>query len=106
MLDLAIHGSLVMSSGVFAPGEMIEMVFQLPDYAAHRISAQVVYGEMLAEKELNRYGLRFVDANKRAREAITWYLYDQIQRLYTDDLRALYPESRSRAIRQRQPQPA
>ena len=85
------------TSAPFDAGDMLEFIFQLPDYAAHQLIAQVVYSDKTASNEVNRFGLRFVGVKPRARNAITWYLYDRIRELYPEELRDLYPRSASRA---------
>ncbi len=97
LLDLTENGASVATSAPFDAGDMLELIFQLPEYAAHQLIAQVVYSDTSASNEINRFGLRFVGVKRRARNAITWYLYDRIRELYPEELRDLYPRSASRA---------
>ncbi len=97
LLDLTENGASVATPASFDAGDVLELIFQLPEYAAHQVAAQIVYSDKTASKEINRFGLRFVEVNKRARNAITWYLYDRIRELYPEELRDLYPRSASRA---------
>ena len=96
MRDLTANGSMVTTSAHFEPGDTVEMVFQLPEFAVNRLVAQVVYSDTTDENGINRFGLRFIDVKKRAREAITWFLYDRIQALYNDELHAMYPANPAR----------
>jgi c-di-GMP-binding flagellar brake protein YcgR len=91
MVDLTAHGTLIATNYRFDPGEKVELIFQLPQSAVHRLTAQIVYCDLTDETGVNRFGLRFLDVNRRAREALTWFLYDRIQTLYMDELRELYP---------------
>jgi hypothetical protein len=98
MVDLTAHGTLIATTYRFEPGEIVDLIFQLPQSAVHRVTAQIVYCDLTDEQGVNRFGLRFVEVKRRAREALTWYLYDRIQSLYIDELRELYPlPSTSRA---------
>jgi hypothetical protein len=97
MVDLTAHGTLVATTFRFDAGEVVELIFQLPHSAVHRLTAQIVYSDLTDEHGINRFGLRFLDVNRRAREALTWFLYDRIQSLYTSELRELYPISATRA---------
>lgn len=107
MMDLTANGTLVVTPGTFQPGDVVEMIFQLPEYAAHRLKAQIVYLDTTGPNGANRLGLRFVEVKRRAKDAIVWFLYDRIQRLYTDDLRELYPPAISRSGgRAQTPRPA
>jgi hypothetical protein len=78
-------------------GDIVELIFQLPQSAVHRLTAQVVYCDLTNEAGVNRFGLRFLEVKRRAREAITWFLYDRIQSLYNEELRELYPAHSGRA---------
>ena len=97
MLDLTQNGALVETSAPFEAGEMLELIFQLPEFAAHQLVAQVVYSDKTASNGVNRFGLRFVEMKKRVRDAITWFLYAQVHELYPDELRELYPRATSKA---------
>lgn len=97
MLDLAQNGALIETSAPLEAGEMLELIFQLPEFAAHQLVAQVVYSDKAASKGVNRFGLRFVEVKKRARNAITWFLYDRVRELYPDELKELYPRATSKA---------
>ena len=97
LLDLTENGASVATPAPFDAGDMLELIFQLPEYAAHQLVAQVVYSDKTASNEVNRFGLRFVEVKKRARNAITWYLYDRIRELYPEELRDLYPRGVSGA---------
>lgn len=97
LIDLTQNGASVATSAPFEAGDALELIFQLPEYAAHQLVAQVVYSDKRASNDVNRFGLRFVDVRKRARNAITWFLYDRIRELYPEELRDLYPRSASRA---------
>ena len=96
LLDLTENGASVATSAPFDAGDVLELIFQLPEYAAHQLVAQIVYSDKTASNEVNRFGLRFVEVRNRARNAITWYLYDRIHELYPEELRDLYPRSASR----------
>lgn len=96
MVDLTAHGTLIATTYRFEPGEIVELIFQLPQSAVHRLTAQIVYCDLTDETGINRFGLRFLDVKPRVREALTWFLYDRIQSLYNDELRELYPISASR----------
>lgn len=91
MVDLTAHGALIATNFRFQAGEVVELIFQLPQSAVHRVRAQIVYCDMTDETGVNRFGLRFLEVKSRAREAITWFLYDRIQSLYNEELRELYP---------------
>lgn len=91
MVDLTAHGALIATNFRFQAGEVVELIFQLPQSAVHRLTAQIVYSDPTDESGVNRFGLRFVEVKPRAREAITWFLYDRIQALYNEELRELYP---------------
>jgi c-di-GMP-binding flagellar brake protein YcgR len=97
MRDLTAGGTMVSTSAHFESGDLVEMIFQLPEFAVNRLIAQVVYCDTTDENGVNRFGLRFVEVKKRAREAITWFLYDRIQALYNDELRELYPANPARS---------
>lgn len=97
MRDITANGSMVTTSAYFEPGDVIEMIYQLPEFAVNRLVAQVVYSDTTDENGINRFGLRFVEVNKRAREAITWFLYDRIQALYNDELHEMYPANPARS---------
>ena len=97
LLDLTEKGASVATPAPFDAGDVLELIFQLPEYAAHQLVAQVVYSDKTASNEVNRFGLRFVEVKKRARNAITWYLYDRIRELYPEELRDLYPRGVSGA---------
>ncbi len=97
MLDLAQNGALVETSAPLVAGEMLELVFKLPEFVAHQLLAQVVYSDKAASNGVNHFGLRFVEVQRRARDAITWFLYDRVHELYADELRELYPPATSRA---------
>lgn len=96
MLDLTQNGALIETSASFEAGEMLELIFQLPEFAAHQLMAQVVYSDKTASNGVNRFGLRFIEVKKRAREAITWFLYEKVRVLYADELRELYPQAASK----------
>lgn len=96
MLDLTQNGALIETSASFEAGEMLELIFQLPEFAAHQLMAQVVYSDKTASNGVNRFGLRFIEVKKRAREAITWFLYEKVRVLYADELRELYPRAASK----------
>lgn len=98
MLDLTDGGSLIVSEASFRAGELVELIFQLPDCAAYQLVAQVVYAGAANENGMKRFGLRFVDVPRAAKEALIWYLYNRIQAEYGDDLRELYPPSASRPV--------
>lgn len=91
MLDLTDSGTLITTTAPFKAGDMVEVVFQLPDFAAHRVTAQVVYSNRTDASGINQFGLRFVEMNHGARGAITWFLYEKIQDLYPETLRDMYP---------------
>jgi c-di-GMP-binding flagellar brake protein YcgR len=96
MVDLTAHGALIATNYSFEAGEVVDLIFQLPQTAVHRVKAQIVYCDLTDETGANRFGLRFVEVKPRAREAITWFLYDRIQSLYNEELRELYPMNESR----------
>ena len=91
MLDLTDAGALLTTAARFSAGDMVEMRFQLPDNAPHRVLAQVVYSNKTGAKDCNKFGLRFIQMNRAARSTITWFLYERIQDLYPDVLRDMYP---------------
>jgi len=91
MVDLTAQGSLIATTYKFDAGEVVDLIFQLPQTAVHRVTAQIVYCDLTDESGVNRFGLRFLEVKPRAREAITWFLYDRIQALYNEELRELYP---------------
>ncbi len=97
MRDLTAKGSMVTTSAHFESGDIVEMIFQLPEFSVNRLVAQVVYSDTTDENGVNRFGLRFIDVKPRAREAITWFLYDRIQSLYNEELREMYPENPARS---------
>jgi len=97
MRDLTAKGSMVTTSAHFDPGDLVEMIYQLPEFSVNRLVAQVVYSDTTDENGVNRFGLRFVHVSSRAREAITWFLYDRIQALYDDELREMYPANPARS---------
>jgi c-di-GMP-binding flagellar brake protein YcgR len=96
MRDLTANGTMVTTSSHFEPGDLVEMVYQLPEFSVNRLVAQVVYSDTTDENGVNRYGLRFVHVNPRARESIMWFLYDRIQSLYNEELREMYPANPAR----------
>ncbi len=97
MLDLAQNGALVETSAPLVAGEMLELVFKLPEFVAHDLVAQVVYSDKAVSNGANCFGLRFVEVKRRARDAITWFLYDRVHELYPDELRELYPPAISKS---------
>ena len=97
LLDLTEKGAIVETSTPFEAGEILDVIFQLPKSAMHEVVAQVMYCDDAPPDETCRLGLRFVDVKKQARDAITWFLYERVQELYSDELRELYPPSTSSA---------
>ena len=91
MLNLTSDGALLLTRTYFEAGDALELIFQLPEFPAHQVVSQVVYCDTTDADGVYRFGLRFLEVKKRAREAITWYLYDRIQDLYMDEIRELYP---------------
>lgn len=96
MLDLTQNGSLVATTGEFEVGDDVEMFFQLPGFAAHRLFAKIVYSDKSAPSGPSHFGLRFTKVGRESRETIVWYLYDRIWELYAEELRELYPPSVSK----------
>ncbi len=91
MRDLAAHGASLASQAALEAGDLLEMTLKFPDDLPLAIPVQVVYADKTKEGATHRFGVRFVDLDKKARESITWYLYEKIQEIYPDQLRALYP---------------
>lgn len=89
--DLNIDGAHIKSTSDFDAGSMLEAKMKLPNSDAFTLLAQVVYRDPTTRDKPNRYGLRFVEIPKSAKEALTWYLYERIRELYPKQLRDLYP---------------
>ena len=102
MVNLTDSGTLLTTMAPFNAGDMVEVHFQLPDFAAHRLTAQVIYSDKTRANGINQFGLRFVDMNHGARNAITWFLYGRIQDLYPEILRDMYPPRSVTKIRVRE----
>lgn len=96
LLDLTEKGARAAMSTGFQAGELVELAFELPESSAHLLEAQVMYCEDTHCDGVCHLGLQFVEVNKRARDAITWFLYDRVRELYAEELRELYPPSASR----------
>ena len=96
LLDLTEQGARAEISSDFQAGELVELIIQLPQSAAHLLVAQVMYCEDRRIDGARHLGLRFVEVDKRARDAITWFLYDRVRELYAEEVRDMYPPCLSR----------
>lgn len=96
LLDLSVQGARAEMSSEFQAGELVELIIQLPELSAHLLMAQVMYCEDRQYDGTCHLGLQFVDVDRRTRDAITWFLYDRIRRLYAEELRDMYPPCASR----------
>jgi len=96
LLDLTEQGARAEIASEFQAGELVELIIQLPQFAAHLLVAQVMYCEDKQFDRVFHLGLRFVDVDRRARDAITWYLYDRVRELYAEEVRDMYPPCLSR----------
>ena len=96
-IDMTIEGAMI-SGGISAKaGAMLEMQFDLPKAQVPvTVRAQVVYSDPTPEGDINRYGVRFLELSRPNREALMWYLYEQIQANYPKELRDLYPRPSKR----------
>jgi hypothetical protein len=88
--DLSSDGASAVSRGHFDPGDLISMTFRLPGYPVHKLVGRVVYRDSGSDRPRIRYGIQFAEMENRAREAVTWFLYEQIQERYRRDIRELY----------------
>jgi len=88
--DLSSDGASLVSRGHFEPGDLVGMTFRLPGQAVNKLVARVVYRDETVALPRVRYGIQFCDVAMRVREAITWFLYEQIQERYKGDIRNLY----------------
>ena len=91
MRDLTAHGASIATDAALEAGDILDMTLKFPDGLPQIIHVQIVYADKTKDDEAYRFGVRFIDMNKNVRETITWYLYEKIQEIYPDQLRALYP---------------
>lgn len=91
MKDLTIDGALIKTFTDFQPGAMLNLKMKLPKSEPFTLLVQIVYSDPTTPDQQNRYGLRFVEVPKKAKDAFIWYLYEKIQEIYPQKLRDLYP---------------
>lgn len=92
IIDLTISGAMIATNFSAEAGSMLELQFDLPKAPVPvMVLAQIVYADPTPEGDINRYGLRFIELTRPNREALMWFLYEQIQSNYPKELRALYP---------------
>jgi hypothetical protein len=70
---------------------MLNLKMKLPKSEPFTLLVQIVYSDPTTPDQQNRYGLRFVEVPKKAKDAFIWYLYEKIQEIYPQKLRVLYP---------------
>lgn len=98
LLDLTQDGAQIVTKAPFDAGQTLEMIFQLPEFNAHQLVAEIVFSDKTHPDGICRFGLHFTEVKKRARDSITWFLYDQIQRMYGSELQELYPRPTTRRV--------
>jgi c-di-GMP-binding flagellar brake protein YcgR len=91
MRDLTAHGASIATQAALEAGDILKMTLKFPDSLPQTVSVQIVYADKTKDDAANRFGVRFIDMEKPIRESITWYLYEKIQEIYPNQLRALYP---------------
>jgi hypothetical protein len=99
LMNITAEGAMVMTKAPFDAGETLDMIFQLPEFPPHQVTAKVVYSDKTQDDGAYRFGLQFEQLAAQARLSLTWFLYDQIHQLYPAELREMYPKPPARSIR-------
>ncbi len=101
ILDLSSEGALLQAMAGIGVGSPIAVDFALPGKPRLLVRAMVIHSGEAKKAGQRCYGLRFTEIPPEARDSLTWFLWGKIKRIYSAEIRELYPRRARRKKRRK-----
>lgn len=96
MLNVSSEGALVSAGPGFIVGDECRITVTLQGQQTCVLHGHIIHvGDEPSKDNRWEYGVRFGQMPHRSRQALTWFLYDRIRKIYGNELRAMYPRRRA-----------